>query len=130
MAISPPLAPLPGSAHPPPSPLFPTHHPRTSSTICKMIATIFAANHQKYFVQWSAEQLSILTAFGEFLVGCIADILPIHFPSGFLCFDSTKSSHYAKYIKLWISLHTSRLPAITIAHALSNDMIEHIRKRG
>ena len=31
------------------------------------------ANHQKYFVQWSAEQLSILTAFGEFLVGCIVD---------------------------------------------------------
>ena len=29
------------------------------------------ANHQKYFVRWSAEQLSILTAFGEFLVGCI-----------------------------------------------------------
>jgi len=31
------------------------------------------ANHQKYFVRWSAEQLSILTAFGEFLVGCIVD---------------------------------------------------------
>jgi len=47
----------------------------------------------------------------------------------FACFDSTESSHYAKNIKLWISLHTSRLPAITIAHALSNDMIEHIQKR-
>ena len=31
------------------------------------------ANHQKSFVRWTAEQLSILTAFGEFLAGCIAD---------------------------------------------------------
>ena len=107
-----------------------THHWIEQERKLGAIFDTAIANHQKYFVQWSAEQLSILTAFGEFLVGCIADILPIHFPSGFLCFDSTKSSHYAKYIKLWISLHISRLPAITIAHALSNDMIEHIRKRG
>ena len=54
----------------------------------------------------------------------------MNFPSGFSSFDSTESSHYAYYIKLWISLvHTSRLPAITIAHTLSNDMIEHIPKR-